>query len=169
MDEVLVDFIKGACDLHGYYGYRPKSYDFFKTEWGMSSKNFWAKIDKCPGFWENLDKLPWCDELIDFIKNNNYVFTICSAPSLSKDAPSGKVIWLKKYFGNNFYDYQLGKDKYLMANPNHLLIDDSEEQCSNFIEYGGNAILFPTESNINRKIKNKIKYVCDQIKQFYSS
>lgn len=172
MDGVLVDFTKGACEIHGRHNYIPSTYDFFKHEWGMSSKEFWSKIDAEPHFWENLDKLPWADDLINYLHKNKYEFTISTAPSLSKYAPSGKVAWLRKHIHKNFYDYQLGPKKFLMANPNHLLIDDNEKYYNDFIQYGGQAILFPDYTNSNKHIRSKdeiLAYVTTRIEKFYSS
>jgi hypothetical protein len=37
----------------------------------------------------------------------------------------------------------LGSQKWLMAKPEHILIDDSDENCTLFRENGGQAVIVP--------------------------
>tara|TARA_B100000700_G_C14367978_1_gene544625 strand:+ start:90 stop:317 length:228 start_codon:yes stop_codon:yes gene_type:complete len=43
----------------------------------------------------------------------------------------------------------LGSHKHLLAKPDVVLIDDSDEKCRKFIEAGGHAILLPQPWNAN--------------------
>ncbi|MGB9592072.1 MAG: hypothetical protein ACPL1K_06110, partial [Candidatus Kryptoniota bacterium] len=46
------------------------------------------------------------------------------------------------------------KKKYLLANPESILIDDCMDNCDGFIAHGGVAIPFPAEWNKNWKYSN---------------
>lgn len=141
MDGVLTDFTKAACTLHGYDGYVPQKFNFFKFEWGMSSRQFWDKIDKEPDFWINLEKFPWTDHLLSYLEKN------------------------KRHISPKFKNYLIGHQKFLMSNPNHLLIDDYEENCN---KHNGPYILFPCSTNKNRDITDPLLYAIRKIEKFYS-
>ena len=165
MDGVLTDFTKAACTLHGYDGYVPQKFNFFKFEWGMSSRQFWDKIDKEPDFWINLEKFPWTDHLLSYLEKNNMNYTICTSPSLSSSAAAQKIEWMRRHISPKFKNYLIGHQKFLMSNPNHLLIDDYEENCN---KHNGPYILFPCSTNKNRDITDPLLYAIRKIEKFYS-
>lgn len=165
MDGVLVNFTKAACEVHGRSGYVSKCFNFFKHEWGMSTSEFWKVIDETKDFWINLEKFPWTDDLLDYLHKNQLEYTICTSPSLSLNAPAEKLMWMRKHIHPKFKNFLIGRQKYLMSNPNHLLIDDSEDNCNKF---NGPHILFPSSENRNRHIKDPLKYTINAIEEFYS-
>ena len=60
----------------------------------------------------------------------------------------------------------LGRNKYLFANKNTLLIDDTQKNTDAFIEAGGNAILVPRHWNSLHEIADRgqtLKYVQDEL------
>jgi 5'(3')-deoxyribonucleotidase len=165
MDGVLTDFTKAACKVHGYDGYVPTRFNFFKYEWGMSTMDFWHKIDRTPNFWLELEKFPWTDDLLEYLRKNKHEYTICTSPSLSSSAVFQKVEWMRQHISPHFKDFLIGHQKYLMSNPNHLLIDDYEENCN---KHKGPYILFPCSTNRNRHITDPLTYAIDRIEKFYS-
>lgn len=125
-------------------------------------------IDDTEDFWVNLETYPWTDDLVEGIRARNE-FVIATSPSKFDGCPSQKVIWLQKYFHSEFRDYMIGKKKWLMANPNHILIDDTEYMVEDFRKKGGNAILFPQYWNKLSHIESpqdKLNYVFSELDKY---
>jgi len=77
-------------------------------------------------------------------------FIIYSAPSNSEYGYSGKKAWIDKYiqpYHKKTIKLHVGSDKWLMAGPDRLLIDDFDTNIRLFREAGGNAITFPQSWN----------------------
>jgi 5'(3')-deoxyribonucleotidase len=163
LDGVICNFIKGALSIHNQSGYPVKNWSFFK-DWGMSSEDFWGKIDKDTTFWESLEPYPWMGELVSLLPN----FTLSTSPSFSPYCYYGKRKWVQKYFGYDFSNLMIGAQKELMAQSNRILIDDSEKNCERFISAGGHAILFPQEWNVNRG-KDPILYIKERLNGYQIS
>jgi hypothetical protein len=55
-------------------------------------------------------------------------------------------------------------DKYELARPGAILIDDNVENCQLFREKGGDAILYPQSYNGTIAVEDKTQYVLDRLK-----
>lgn len=161
MDGVLVDFNKGACVVHNKLDAH-KNIDnwYYYKDWGMTENDFWGPIDKTKNFWLNLEEYPWTDELISLVKESGINFTISTRPSENHNSFSEKYKWIERKFGRRFNNVMFGRQKYLMAKPNVLLIDDGDKNVNEFITHGGSAILFPQKWNVNAHlIDNRLEYL----------
>ena len=143
-DGVLADFHKGAYSAHGQEWDNPKVWDFWH-DWPMSDTKFWNKL-RGRDFWANLEPYEWTLDLFHALKALGRV-TVCTAPCDDNCCASGKHDWLDKNLGIRPKDCMIGKEKYLLAGPSKLLIDDSFTNCKKFVEHGGQAILFPQPWN----------------------
>jgi len=175
MDGVLSDFQRAAMGMFGYtrsttshhpggvmfsheddtagQGYGDRLYPY--GEWdipsvlGISANTFWNKLHLNENFFAKLPVLEGARELLDFIRNSGIPFTICTSPSLDAEDATAKVRWMRTLLeDSNFMDYMVGPQKWLMANPCHLLIDDSPVNCEAFRKPrgsspGGQAFLWP--------------------------
>jgi 5'(3')-deoxyribonucleotidase len=184
MDDVLVDFVGGAAALWGlttedllpYWdigvwdvvpplGRALHARDGTHPN-GMGVPEFWAKIGGHPGFWEDLRPLPWCDSLLTLVASFTDDWYIVSSPSRAPSSWSGKVRWLKDYFGEEFNRIVLTRHKHLLAGPGVVLIDDRE---SNVLEFttdrdgrptGGDGVVFPKYHNRNHAHRaDPVRYV----------
>ena len=142
LDEVLVDFLRGADAAVG--GSFVK-YD--KTE-------RWNTINQTKGFWANLDWKPNAKRLHDFIiRYNPHVLSAYSG----RDAASktGKMKWVKKNTGfkrgNIHLVLRSQKQKYATTNekPN-ILIDDYDKNIREWEAAGGIGILH--DGNVGKTI-----------------
>lgn len=159
LDEVLVDFIGGCCrafkaDLALVLQ------NWTPGEWScvgpigkvkgfpLDDKFFWTVIhEKGEAFWADLEPLPWIEDVLDLVKSLTDDWHIVSAPSFCPTSYSGKVKWLKNYFGRGFDRFAITPHKNLFAGKDVLLIDDRESNVKNFIRAGGDGLIFPRHNN----------------------
>ena len=116
---------------------------------GISSNQFWKAIDSHPNFWEGMASYPWFERLKEMV--GQYEFHVCTSPSKSPSCFSGKATWIADNFGSQFRDFFLTPQKHLLAGPNRILIDDSDDKIQRFRNHGGHGILFPQPWNENRR------------------
>lgn len=165
MDEVLVDFVTAACEIHGIL--RQKMEEYRKPgHWSiveplaaalgheLSLDDFWSKIHEAgEDFWTNLKPTPWAADVVSLVEKFSTEWHIVSAPSQETHSYTGKVRWLKNYFGNDFDHFILSPHKYLTAGPDRLLIDDRKANLKKFMydehnrPTGGKGVIFPSKGN----------------------
>lgn len=157
VDDVLVDFTRKACELHGVcldtqvapirgglWNLVP-AISKLKEE-PFTEREFWKPInDAGPDFWALLPKLPHFDELLSLVESYGADWYLLSSPSDCPSSYLGKSRWAVREFGSSFDRLVLTRHKRLNALPGSVLIDDSVHNCSYFWSAEGtNAILFPT-------------------------
>lgn len=178
MDEVLTDFVGGAAELWGVS--REAVVEYWEaSKWDMvpplskalgrsetmSDTEFWDRLKTCPNtgsepFWLGLKPLPWIEDVIALVRRYSSEWRVCTSPSLCPGSYSGKVKWLKRYFGEGFNHVIPTSDKDWLARPGTILIDDREETVKRFRAEGGEAILFPAHHNSLYRHKDKpVEYV----------
>lgn len=165
MDGVLVNFHKAALAL---YGMEPTSDDPRTSETiGITSEQLWERIAEVgEDFYANLELLPWATWLIDLCSNLGEI-CIATSPGPLPCAASGKMKSLKKLFGPDFKNFHIGKQKYLLASPGRILIDDFDSNVEEFEAYGGKSILIPQSWNRN-KGKDVKDVVTSQLNKFFN-
>lgn len=105
----------------------------------------WRKIDKEGiDWWTNMEILPWGKRLFDELNKATTEFSILSSPSNNPVCADGKIRWMRKQFGEDFKNFLIGRNKYLCAGPNTLLVDDNKGKCKKFRQYGGNTFVWPS-------------------------
>jgi len=110
------------------------------SDFSLNDDAFWASF---PGkFWAKLPKTPECDALVascaQMVGEENV--RIVSRPSRNPYSWSGKVTWIQENLPTWIHDQvTLTDDKWLLAGPNRLLIDDSYANCVKFAEAGGKS------------------------------
>lgn len=167
MDEVLVDFIGGACRIHGV---AREAMETARKDWdiceplghvkrgrGLSLDEFWEPIHAGGvEFWERLDKLPWFEEVIGWAENEFSNWFIISAPSKETNSYTGKVKWLKREFGRDFDRFFLTPHKEMLTcGENCILLDDKPDNIDKFVNHGGYGILFPSPGNRLREFADR--------------
>lgn len=168
LDGVCVRWIEAACVALGIpvLTVWPKGAKGFAEAVGLTPAEVYGKLDPLGSkFWRDLEEFPWFWDLHKRLAALGKV-VFCTSPSCDSNATKGKVEWIQDRFGKFNRNYILTNLKYLCASPNAILIDDTVEQCKNFRNNGGEAILFPAMSNslANIKDEDKVKYVLDTIK-----
>lgn len=154
MDGVLCDFVSATCRVHSVnpkdaYEDWPKGVYELEKVFGLTIQEFWSKIDnEGTWFWENLSCYPWMREMVHVAsrvtKSDPILLT---SPSLSVGSVTGKLLWIKRRFGDFHQHYAITPKKRLLARPGALLIDDCEKNINEWKDAGGQAILFPQPWN----------------------
>ncbi len=170
MDGLIADWTKSVAELMCV------DYDNLIKNWpegiydtaealGVSDSDMWKEIDKNRTFWEDIEPYPYAQKFVKDLKSKYNVF-ICSSPSRSPRCIESKLRWLDKYkfgFGRNFV---FTPQKYLLANPNTVLIDDLNKNTDKFSSHGGKIITFPQPWNFNRELFYKglqLDYVMERL------
>ena len=166
MDGVIVNWDEGVCKLFSnYYEWKPEHKSICDAL-NITKSQLWSKVRSTKGFWENLQPYPWLDELLDVL--NDYEVHICTSPGIC-DAETfhGKATWINKYLGSKFNkNFVLTPNKWMLAKPDRILIDDYDKQITPFKEAGGHTILFPQEWNSNsHNSHRKIEYVKEKLEE----
>jgi len=144
MDGVLVDF---SGVVEHVYGIKIDRWDFDYFIPGMTKEEFWLSCTE--NFWSDL---PWTEEGKDILRIVEDFFDkekICllTSPCRTKGSMEGKRRWIEKHMPNYLGQFLMGKPKHFCATHESVLIDDSDKNIKNFLEYGGNTILIPRPWN----------------------
>jgi len=149
LDQVLVNFIKGAEDAIG--GTFPSQGTFATT----NKDERWNKINQTKGFWANLEWMPGAKKLYSFIdRYEPYVLSAFS--SRDPSSVNGKMKWLSK--NTNFKKSRINlvkreqKKKYAITDgkPN-VLIDDYIKNINEWESKGGIGI---HHTNVSKTISD---------------
>jgi 5'(3')-deoxyribonucleotidase len=117
----------------------------------------WRSIPR--SFWANVQKSDMCDWLVEkcaYLVGCDNVF-ILTAPIRVPDCSAGKVEWIQRFLPMFLHDqFMIGRPKYLCANQESLLIDDSDSNVNDFRRAGGRAVLVPRPWNSARDRSSKL-------------
>lgn len=174
MDEVIADFVGGACKSWGVERAKVESH-WPIGEWDIvapmgvalrrippvptfTQEEFWSRIDTIE-HWSNKPILPWARDIVDMV--DTPYLRILSAPAENRIASYvGKMSWLHQHFPTLKNRFILCGEKWMFARPDAVLIDDRESNIHSFISHGGKGILFPAYHNSNHKYRHDpVKYV----------
>lgn len=135
LDGVLVDFLRGAYAA-GIID--PDTGKMDEEKLMAADERFWADL---PVLTEGL----WLySRLYSFCKKKDLTIFILSH-AITEAARAGKREWIQKNLNANPMEIVLvskRKDKNEFADPETLLIDDYEKTCDEFIQSGGEAVVF---------------------------
>lgn len=148
LDGVIANFVEGAieaADLPLTHD-DVNQWDFFKPY--MSSEEFWGRIHAQACFWEDLPVYPWAHELVEALRSFGDV-VYCSDPTLDDESATGKIKWLKRhgFMKPNGRNLILTANKWMLARPTRVLVDDYMGHLIPFVQHGGEAVMFPQRWN----------------------
>lgn len=166
LDEVFTDFIGGYLRLI------EKDWEWFKSvhpigQWdiakglGITHVQFWQTITSAgTGFWLGLQPKPWAIELRNLLnKHCGARWYLLTSPGQSLYAYEGKVLWIRRFFGQTFDRFFITNHKHLLASPERTLMDDCEANILKFSEWGGQGFLFPAVVNcLHRDSDNPLQF-----------
>jgi 5'(3')-deoxyribonucleotidase len=140
------------------------------NEGTMSDTEFWKRVDKIPDFWHTLGKYPDADEIVDVCE---YYFpnevVLLTTPPTNPYSYFGKAHWIKANFPHLYRSMFIGPNKFKLAHPGAVLVDDAEKNCDKFERAGGKVVLVPTRGNrLHPLEKNRVKEIKRQIEEILS-
>jgi hypothetical protein len=150
VDGVCADFNSAAQVVHGKAESPPHCWDYFHT-WipPLSGAEFWAPIvEMGEEFYDFVEPYSWCDELLRIIKTFTSNINLLTATHNSAGGFAGKKRWCDKYLPGLpciVVDHKV--DKSILAGPGRILLDDNNDNVTNFYKAGGQSIMFPQTWN----------------------
>jgi hypothetical protein len=159
VDGVSANFNAGMLEIHGLPEDFPiTSWEYYKDA-GMTTKEFWRPAKRLGrGFYVPcVPKYPWFKELFDAVYAADDDIVLVTSNPWDAGLYASKLDWIDHYIGKRptiFCD-----EKWRLAKPGCLLIDDNDDNVLDYREAGGAAILFPQPWNENRGL-------CDQRMDF---
>lgn len=149
LDEALKPFNTNVADL--YEASESKGEWAVEKLLGITQKKFW---EKNPGsVFEKARMTNDADDIMsvveDFAEATGAKIFFCTSPSQDPDAYTAKARWVKRYYNDLYIKGRLiiTSHKYLLANPDTVLIDDSDKNCEAFMQAGGHVVLVPRPWN----------------------
>lgn len=160
LDGVLVDFMDGACRLHGKtYPGHPHSPETQQDKQGwdiepifnMSPAELWDPMGR--EFWASLSPTPWMQEMVEILEAQFGEDNICilTSPVKTPGCIEGKMDWIRKYVPQYRRRFLVGPAKEFCASPYHALVDDHELNFQKFLDAGGRPFLVPAPWNFRFK------------------
>ena len=154
MDGVLVDWCRGAHELHGLpydannwpYKRGPEGWD-----WGPQAgiKYAWDKMDQ--EFWAGLE---WVDDGFDILLTcEDATKSVCllTSPAHTPGAIEGRIDWVNDVIPAYRKSILIGNCKEMCAAPGHVLVDDYDVNIDKWRAAGGVGILLPRPWNSNER------------------
>jgi 5'(3')-deoxyribonucleotidase len=168
IDGVLSDFIVDAHIEHGRV-FNPHTWPpgewHIERVWGVTPDQFWGRLNN-EDFWYNISPTPQFHDILELLSP----FEPVLLSSVTHPSPvKGRVKWIERYLPEYYESgrFILTSAKHYCASWNSILIDDSDENCNLFNEYGGQSILYPQVWNSMYKFAlgsyNPIEYLSESL------
>ena len=151
----------------------------FKPEWGWDIYKAYVYYHKQPltenEFWDHITREMWAtvpltseawpiiNLAVELVGEKNVC--LLSAPPRGADQLAGKLEWIQNNMPKWLHrQYLFGPKKHYCARPDHLLIDDADHNCRDFVAVGGLAILVPRPWNKNHELPT-LEFVTTKLDQ----
>ena len=150
MDGVVVDFKQYVIDIRGFY-------DTDKVFWELLSQkdNPYLVMNNISGAYEFVKEVNSISKrYIGF--NPQFLTSLPITTGNLITAHRDKVDWVKRNIGKKYQVNVVSNwrdKKYFIRNPWDILIDDSERNCNDWIEAGGQAILHTSFEDTLKKLE----------------
>lgn len=181
MDGVLADWHEAAmniydCTIDDYKSINPnRPWEYKLEDWltavtkpekPISNEELWLQLCKDRRFWQNIPAFSWTRPLVNWLLQEDFEVWLVSFPGWDKRGVEGKLAWLTQHLPElDQHRTFFGRDKWLMANWQTVLIDDCDANIGQFIEHGGRGICFPQPWNNQHKfIGKRLKHIQDRLK-----
>jgi 5'(3')-deoxyribonucleotidase len=165
MDGVITDFATGLFKANCL---DVKDFDLTGHWWlhkaCASDQTEFEKPCHTPEFWENLRFTPEAFQIIEAVEDKYGTKNVylCTSPSDWPAASFGKHKWILKNLPEYRRRFFIGDEKWAIASPSLLLVDDRDDNVDNFRRAGGQAILVPRPWNRHHKL-HTMAYVLEEL------
>lgn len=157
VDGVLADWTTQANEWLGL----PKNTPW--TEYNQTGMD-WERLNDAMSyvsFWRDMELISGAKKLLHNLRKLGDV-VICTRPFPHENCVFGRTVWLKNNFDIDPKQTIFIHDKWLLAKPEAVLIDDNVENVRLFAEHGGESILFPQSYNTKIVPPDRIESVLNQ-------
>lgn len=151
-DGVVLDFNRAARHALRLAGYiveerEPQIWDWYQPL-GISDDQFWEAVhDLGADFYNQIVKVyPWSGRLIRLLRSVGKV-SFLTRLSKSSESSYGKLLRLEREFPGVPIITMSHDEKYLLAGPGRILIDDKNENIDSFRNDAGTGIFWPQPWN----------------------
>ena len=148
LDGPMIDFVGGVEDYLDCFLDR-RQYNLH-GQLGMTRAELFSKLDG--EFWSSLPKAQYADQLLELLLSKGAVTFSTAACHESPEAAWGRFEWVKRWYPE--IPVIAIQDKYLLAKEGHVLVDDLETNVDAFVVEDGIGILYPTQCNRLRNVKD---------------
>jgi hypothetical protein len=147
LDGVIIDICKGVCDWFDL-PYAPElvtHWDSFPELTNIDPEYFWHKL-RVSKFWKDLTFYP---NAISFMAKLSLYGQVVLLTSPANGCAGYRQNWIEKNLSSFFQQghYILTPAKWACAHKDTILIDDSSDNCKEFVAAGGRALLYPQPWN----------------------
>lgn len=147
LDGVLSKFVAAALALHRSPLSEAETRWNLWEQMGLTDAEFWRPLGYA--FWANLDPYPDGMRLFRQVEEifgprKIYLYT---SPCQTYGCREGKNDWVKKHLPGYEGRTLLGSDKFLVARPDRVLIDDHDKNVDAFAAEGGRIVQPPRPWN----------------------
>ena len=161
MDGVLVDLVPQVLAHHGisvqYREYPDcrgvyEACQLLKPDFDIPHEDFWNQFSA--DWWWQLPKTEHCDAIVQKAANLAGLYNIhfCSF-AITPESAEGKTRWIRQHFPGLDDRLCLIKHKWLLAQPDYILVDDRCTSCKEFRNppgpprKGGESVIVPRPWN----------------------
>jgi len=114
----------------------------------VTTEELWQPIvDQGAEFWEHLWTYHWAVHLVHYARQCSADVAVLTMPTACPLSHAGKYSWIRKHFQVSPENYVMTPQKWRLAGPGCLLIDDSEANIREWRNKGGLGLLFPQRWN----------------------
>jgi len=146
MDGVLCDFDKRFKDLNPEH-LKPSEYIS-----KYNTNKFWDLIDSYKEkFWSEMQWMPDGKQLWEYIKKYNP--SLLSAPSKKASSRFGKRLWVDKNLPGTKLILAAAEKKQNYSKKDRILIDDREDNISQWVSQGGIGILHKNTADTIKQLQ----------------
>jgi hypothetical protein len=164
-DGIIRDFV-GACEKRYRFNLlRFSEKTNLQTILAFSDEEWKKELDNY-NFWKAMpltqDAKSFMEVIKKYFKKSNVYFV--SSSQQTPSALAGCAAWYEKHLKSFKERTIFIKDKFLLAEKEHLLIDDHYKTCVAWMQKGGHAILYPRPWNMRKQCVFPIQAIEDEIR-----
>ena len=167
LDGVLADLV---LQTQRYLGQQPllKAGECDLTKIFKISQNELMSLFSNYNFWEEMPAFHWSKLLVEYFESFGVFIYFVTHAVDSLNAFSGKYEWFRTHLSKykNELIFIQAECRHLLAKEDRLLVDDSDQNVSDWILSGGQAILFPQQWNSNWNLRDQsLQYMMDRYEE----
>lgn len=166
LDGVYVDWTKGIAKFFGLDLEAARRANIDRRIHALlpfPKNEMWRRLEAAGReFWSNLEPYADVEQLVDEMRLAKCELRLLTSPTWDPACYSGKAEWVQRRFGKRTDILNLTREKFWLAGPGRVLIDDAPANCDEWENHklavpGGKAILVPSSGPGRAKALDTIR------------